>query len=94
MNPDLSTAFIVLIVGMITVFVILGLVVLTGNVLIKVVNRYYPVALQAQEPKPTSLVAVPKQRTNQSKLAAIVAAVDITSGGRAKIEKIEKIHTD
>jgi Oxaloacetate decarboxylase, gamma chain. len=91
MNQDLSIAFVVLAVGMATVFVILGLVVLTGNLLIKFVNRFYPVVVQQTSNRPNQLVSTTKENIKKSKLAAIVAAVDIISGGKAKIEKIEKL---
>ncbi|MEM9820461.1 MAG: OadG family protein [Bacteroidota bacterium] len=95
MNQDLSTAFVVLAVGMATVFVILGLVVLTGNLLIKFVNRFYPVAVQQpQRPTIPPLITKPAKTIQTSQMAAIVAAVDMVSGGKARIKKIEKINPD
>ncbi|MEM8908229.1 MAG: OadG family protein [Bacteroidota bacterium] len=89
MSSDLNTAFIVLIVGMTTVFFILSLVVFTGRLLIRIVNHYSPI------PSPVAKVPAPVDHSPETehiqpaKLAAIVAAVDLLSGGQAKIEKIE-----
>lgn len=94
MNQDLSIAFVVLAVGMVTVFVILGLVVLTGNLLIKFVNRFYPVVVQQKSNTLSPIVSTPTKNIKKSKLAAIVAAVDLVSAGKAKIERIEKINPD
>ena len=41
MSAELQTALLLLVVGMITVFIILSLVVLTGRTLIWVVNNYF-----------------------------------------------------
>ena len=43
MGESISTAFLVSLIGMVTVFVILGLVVLTGKTLIKVMNIFFPI---------------------------------------------------
>jgi oxaloacetate decarboxylase gamma subunit len=73
-------------IGMLTVFVILFLVVLIGNVIIKFVNRYLPEA-----PKPVRKIAAATQAAiSPSKMAAIVSAVQIVTGGRGKITSIEK----
>ena len=40
MTPEFSTALTLLVVGMVTVFLVLLLVVTTGNLLISFVNRY------------------------------------------------------
>ena len=95
MSEELNLALVVLGVGMITVFVILGLVVLTGHFLIKVVNRFFPAASiksplnnpSLNAPIASSSVSQPKSRS-----AAIVAAVDLMTGGKGKVEKIEKMN--
>lgn len=93
MNDALSEALLILAVGMITVFAILGLVVLSGQVLIRITNRFIP---DVQVVKPTRSVhrsPMVKKSTaiEQKKLAAIVAAVEVVTGGRGRIEQIEKI---
>lgn len=88
MNTDLQTALTLFLVGMLAVFTILALVVLSGRVLISIVNTYFP--------DPSSLpVALPKalhslQRVERKKMAAITAAVEQASRGQATIVKIER----
>ena len=86
MNEVFSTAFMLLAVGMITVFTILALVVFFGNVLISVVNKYFP---------EENIAKVVSQTTHRSidprKMAAIVSAIDVVSEGRAKVTSITKV---
>ena len=42
MESNISNALVLLAIGMITVFLILALVVISGNILIKIVNKYTP----------------------------------------------------
>ena len=78
MSEEFATAITLLAIGMITVFVVLWLVVLTGNILIRLVNRF------ATE-QVTSLSGL-----DSKKIAAITAAVDVLTEGRGKITKIDK----
>jgi len=78
MNSDLSTAFSLLGIGMITVFVVLLLVVITGNLLIRVVNRLAPA------PADDSL--------EKAQVAAITAAVNIFTEGKGQVTRIEKLN--
>ena len=80
----LSIAFELMITGMATVFVMLLLVVLIGKVTITVINKTNPEKVQAT-PKD-----VPGVLT-KNKLVAISTAVNIASGGQAKILKIERV---
>lgn len=75
MTQDFSTAFTLLAIGMITVFLVLFLVVLTGNLLIRFVNRLAPKAVEG----------IPAKT-----VAAITAAVDAFTEGKGRITKIEK----
>lgn len=89
MSTELQTALLLLIVGMITVFVILSLVVLTGRVLIWVVNNYF-----SPEEKIAYDYKVPFVEDDviyKKKLAAIAAAVEIATGGKGKAVKIERV---
>lgn len=88
MNEPLSTALIVLAVGMITVFVILSLVVFSGNIIIKIVNKYFPET--SINPSSVSKTPIINTDLGSSKMAAIVAAVDVITKGKGKINKIEK----
>ena len=74
MNPELSTALTLLAIGMITVFIVLLTVVLTGNLLIRLVNRW----------------ASDKDEISGQTLAVLTAAVDEFTGGKGKISKVEK----
>lgn len=74
MDTNFSTALMLLAVGMITVFVVLALVVFTGNVLIRLVNRF--------SPKEEGLAP--------GKVAAITSAVATFTQGKGRITKIEK----
>lgn len=79
MAAELTNAFIILIIGMITVFVILALITMSGRLLILFVNR-----LQEREEQKVTKNKVPK------KIVAIVAAVihEITKGeGKIKVIK-------
>ena len=69
--------------GMITIFVILSLVVLMGNALIRLVNRFA-----------TSAVIDESEIANHSiqseTIAAIVAAVDLTTQGKGRVVSVKK----
>ena len=69
---------------MITVFLILFLVYLTGILLIKALNRWLP-EVTISGTKSNSDVAI-----SPAKVAAITAAVEIFSEGKARIITIEK----
>lgn len=84
MEGILSNAFSILVVGMITVLLILGMVVVVGNVLIRLTNRFWPLP-EGKGKAEGGSTAIPA-----NKMAAIVAAVQIYTGGKGKITKIEK----
>ena len=72
----------------ITVFVILSLVVFTGNTLIWVVNKYF-----SAEEKIDYEYKVPFVEDDviyKKKLAAITAAVEIATKGQGKVVKVER----
>lgn len=90
MTENVQTALTLMAVGMITVFSILGLVVLTGQVLVSVINKWYktekgPVLVRKTERTRR------RKSISEAQLAAIVAAVDAITAGQGKIEKIEKL---
>lgn len=84
MSEDYSTALTLLAVGMITVFVILGFIVLFGNILILITNKFFPAPIPTTESPPSPHNIHPK------KLAAIIAAVNTVTNGKGKVESIEK----
>lgn len=69
--------------GMITIFVILSLVVLMGNGLIRLVNRF---GNQLVSPNPNTTDHSIQSET----LAAIVAAVDLTTQGKGRVVSVDK----
>ncbi len=95
MNPDIQSAFLVLLVGMITVFVVLSLVVLSGKTLILLVNKFGPVpqkaSIQKRDFQPLLTDSV-RSSANMRKeqLAAMVTTVEIITQGKGRIIKIEK----
>ena len=96
MNENLSEAILMLVIGMITVFIILGLVVLTGQVLIRITNRFAPDIKES--PKGIGVIAPNNNNTlsknntiNKKTMAAIIGTVEMITQGKGRIEKIEKI---
>lgn len=90
MTENLQTALVLMVVGMITVFGILALVVLTGNVLVRVINSIYK---GEKGPLFVNKTRVSKRRNQLSpaQLAAIIAAVAAVTAGEGKIEKVERV---
>jgi oxaloacetate decarboxylase gamma subunit len=84
MGQNIGNAVIIMIIGMLTVFLILWFVVLIGNLIIRVTNKYWT---ETEEPKSKNNVHSSPGR----KLAAIVTAVDIVTGGKGKVTQIKKI---
>ena len=85
MEEGLSTAVMLLTVGMITVFTILALIVIFGNLLITLVNKFIP------EEKVRKVISSITQGTiDPRKMAAIVSAVDVVTEGKAKVTSITK----
>lgn len=84
---DLGYALQLMGIGMITVFIILSLVVLLGNLIIRFVNKYLPEEVS----KRVEQVASQAGDFNRKKVAAIVSAVKIVTGGKGRVTKIEKM---
>ncbi len=92
MDPVLSQALLVLLVGMITVFVILFLVVVTGQTLIRFVNRFFPGESKLADSKSKPVpVFYDEDNISKSKMVAIIAAVEAVTNGQGKISRIEKV---
>jgi len=90
MNPDIQTALSVFLIGMFTVFVVLGLVIYTGKAVIWLVNRN----VNRQEAKQLAAHRYRQSISGPSKnahLPAIIAAVEVITEGRGRVEKIEWI---
>jgi oxaloacetate decarboxylase gamma subunit len=87
MENNIQSALTLLLVGMSTVFIILTLVVITGKVLIRLVNRFATEEVKAVKRK---VVAGIQDQMSPKTLAALTAAVEVATGGKGKIVKIEK----
>lgn len=86
MNSDFGTAFLLFVVGMITVFSILTLITFFGKWLILFINRYFPEKVSAAAGK----ISRTTHEIEPKKLAAIVTAVDILSQGKAKVTAVKR----
>ncbi|MFC2100743.1 OadG family protein [Bacteroidota bacterium] len=86
MDDHYNLALMLLAVGMITVFVILSLVVVSGNILIRFINKFFPESIKNQ--------IIAGSDFSNKKLAAIIGAIDIITSGKGKIQKIEKLNKD
>ncbi|MDR1980659.1 MAG: OadG family protein [Tannerellaceae bacterium] len=92
----LQTGFLLMAVGMTTVFLILLLVIQLGKGLAALVNRYAPEeggGAKKQAPgSGQAAIPVPKEEesSNRATVVAILSAVGLATGGRGKVIKIEK----
>lgn len=90
MNPDIQLALNVFLIGMFTVFIVLWLVIYTGKAVIWVVNRN----VSRQEAKQLAAHQYHSPVSGPSKnahLPAIIAAVEVVTAGKGRVEKIEWI---
>lgn len=85
MEGNIFEALKLLVVGLLTVFVVLLLVMGTGNVLISFVNKF--IGPDEQPKKAASQPAA----VNPKVAEAISLAVRDLTGGKGKVEKIEKL---
>lgn len=94
MNENVNLALQLLLVGMGSVFIILGIVVLVGRSLIAVVNKYSPaVAKPAFKRRPSAPIAsATRSATLDAKnLAVLTAVVDHVTQQRGVLKSVEKI---
>lgn len=84
---DMGVAFELLGVGMVTVFIILALVVILGNLIIRFVNRFMP-EVQKVSAKVNEAIL---PEISQKKMAVIVSAVNKLTKGTGRVNKIEKL---
>ena len=83
MQP-LNEAFSIMAVGMITVIFILFLIILIGNLIIRLSNKYLPEEIVAVKVKKTS-------GTSENTFKAIEAAIDLITKGKGKVTNIKKL---
>jgi oxaloacetate decarboxylase gamma subunit len=84
---DMGVALELLGVGMVTVFIILALVVILGNLIIRFVNRFMPEVQKVA----ASVNEVVLPEISQKKMAVIVSAVNKLTNGTGRVNKIEKL---
>lgn len=83
---DFNTALMLMMVGMVTVFCILLIVIYLGKGLILLVNKYAP-----EETVPDKKAAQGPAAIPGNILAAISAAVTVVTQGKGKVSKVEKL---
>ncbi|MDD3321991.1 MAG: OadG family protein [Paludibacter sp.] len=83
MQP-LNEAVSIMIVGMITVFFILFAIVLIGNLIITLSNKYLPEEVAVVKIKKTN-------EPSNNTYAAIEKAIDLVTKGKGKVTNIKKI---
>lgn len=86
---DIFGALQLMVVGMLTVFCILIIVILLGTALIKLVNKYAPEEVQAKKSVTAANNAV--QQVDATVKAVIDAAVAQITGGKGRASKITKL---
>ena len=82
----MSEALKLMLTGMSTVFFILIMVVLLGNLIIIVTNKFSVAPISSPVKIENN-----SRKVDSSKLAAIVSAVDIATKGKGRVSSIEKI---
>ena len=75
-----------MVVGMITVFAILLIVIYLSQLLIAIVNKVAPEEVVVKKSTATSSAVI-----DPNTMAAIKGAVNIVTGGKGKVMKVEKI---
>ena len=87
---NLPEAFKLLVVGMLTVFCILLIVIYFGKLLIALVNKYAPE--EVAKPTKAALKSTPSAAVDQQTMSIIQAAVSQLTGGKGKVSKVEKVN--
>lgn len=90
---NIEIGFLLMAVGMTTVFAILLIVIYLGKGLISLVNRYAPEEAENSRKanKPAPVVPTASAILPEQEIAAVAAAVSLLTHGQGRITKIEKI---
>ena len=75
-------------IGIVAVFLVLSLVILSGYILIKISNYFAPENTIQQ---PITKVTKPSDSISPKKMAAIIAVVEKITKGKGNVEKIKRI---
>ena len=81
---NMNEALSLLLVGMIMVLLILFLVVVIGNVVIQLTNRYIPVTEEIIDEE-KALKSITSKR-----MAVLAAVVDVVTQGRGRVDSVER----
>ena len=84
MGESLETALLLLLVGMITVIFVLALIIASGLLLIRIVNKYYPLV------KTPGIASSSVGALDPRVIAAAAATVDWLTEGEGKVEEFRK----
>lgn len=87
---NIETGFMLMGIGMTTVFTILLIVIYLGKGLIVLVNKYAPEE-ESRKQKSSNLQTVGEHSIPAATLAAIVSAVSASTQGKGKVIKVEKL---
>ena len=82
MDPNIQLGLQLLLVGMLSVFFILGIVIFIGKGLIHLANKFTPVPQKEILPKRVS--------SNGRHIAVVTAVVETVTQGRGRIKSINK----
>jgi len=85
---EMGVALELLGVGMVTVFIILALVVIIGNLIIRFVNKYMGEDVKSQIKKSAGNSTL---EINPKKFAAIVSAVNLVTKGTGHVTNVRKL---
>ena len=86
---NIQFGLLLMVVGMTTVFLILFIVIHLGKALIAFVNKYVPEEVATS--KKTSPASARVAAVSPQDSAAIASAINILTGGKGKVVKIEKL---
>lgn len=84
---DMGIAFELLGVGMVTVFLILSLVVILGNLIIRFVNRFIPEVKKVS----AQISDAVHSEIHPNKMAAIASAVNKVTKGTGRVTRVKKM---
>ena len=90
MTSDLSTALVLLIVGMLSVFTVLAILVMCARLLIKITNQW---VTEEETSKSTARKRTKdlKKSNEQEVMVAILSTVELITNGKGRVTHIEKM---
>lgn len=83
MEPDINLGFQLLIIGMVSVFLILGIVVGLGRTLIYLVSKFASVPVQTSSIKSSSI--------SKERIAVMSSIVEVVTEGKGVLKSVTKV---